>query len=110
MAAAASAGATRDGSRGPADRRARPASAARYHQLVVDLGVEAQAVNRRVEVQAAIVQHVDAARESAAGVNLDEEMTAMLQFQHAYDAAARFLTAVDQTLDTLINSTGLVGR
>ena len=28
----------------------------------------------------------------------------------AYDAAARFLTAVDQTLDTLINGTGLVGR
>jgi flagellar hook-associated protein 1 FlgK len=43
-------------------------------------------------------------------VNIDEEMTNMLQFQHAYDAAARFLTAVDQTLDTLINSTGLVGR
>jgi flagellar hook-associated protein 1 FlgK len=72
--------------------------------------VQSQAANRRVDVQAAIVAHVDAARESAAGVNLDEEMTAMLQYQHAYDAAARFLTAVDQTLDTLINSTGLVGR
>jgi flagellar hook-associated protein 1 len=34
----------------------------------------------------------------------------MLQYQHGYDAAARFLTAVDQTLDTLINSTGIVGR
>jgi flagellar hook-associated protein 1 FlgK len=37
-------------------------------------------------------------------------MTSMLEFQHAYDAAARFLTAVDQTLDTLIHQTGLVGR
>jgi flagellar hook-associated protein FlgK len=109
VAAAAAAGATRDGSL--AQRIAEltgPGST--YHQLVVDLGVESQAVNRRAEVQASIVQHVDAARESAAGVNLDEEMTAMLQFQHAYDAAARFLTAIDQALDTLINSTGLVGR
>jgi flagellar hook-associated protein 1 FlgK len=109
VAAAASAGATRDGSLAQQIAELTGAGTS-YHQLVVNLGVEAQAVNRRVDVQAAIVQHVDAARESAAGVNLDEEMTAMLQYQHAYDAAARFLTAVDQTLDTLINSTGLVGR
>jgi flagellar hook-associated protein 1 FlgK len=109
VAAAGSAGATRDGS--VAQQIAELTGFGdRYHQLVVSLGVQSQAANRRVDVQAAIVAHVDAARESAAGVNLDEEMTAMLQYQHAYDAAARFLTAVDQTLDTLINSTGLVGR
>jgi flagellar hook-associated protein FlgK len=109
VAASASAGATRDGS--VAQQIAELTGVGdRYHQLVINLGVESQAVNRRVDVQAAIVQHVDGARESAAGVNLDEEMTSMMQFQHAYDAAARFLTAVDQTLDTLINQTGLVGR
>jgi flagellar hook-associated protein 1 FlgK len=109
VAASASAGATGDGSiaqqiaglTGVGDT---------YQRLVVGLGVEAQATNRRVDVQASIVDHVDAARESAAGVNLDEEMANMLQYQHAYDAAARFLTTVDQTLDTLINQTGLVGR
>jgi flagellar hook-associated protein 1 len=31
-------------------------------------------------------------------------------FQHAYQGAARVLTAVDEMLDTLINKTGLVGR
>ncbi len=109
VAAAGSAGATRDGSVAQQIAELTGIGVA-YQRLVVNLGVEAQATNRRVDVQAAIIQHVDAARESAAGVNLDEEMTSMLQFQHAYDAAARFLTAVDQTLDTLINSTGLVGR
>jgi flagellar hook-associated protein 1 FlgK len=109
VAASASAGASRDGS--VAQQIAELTGVGdTYHRLVVSLGVESQAVNRRVDVQAAILQHVDAARESAAGVNLDEEMTSMLQYQHAYDAAARFLTAVDQTLDTLINQTGLVGR
>jgi flagellar hook-associated protein 1 FlgK len=109
VAASSSAGATRDGSL--AQQIAELTGAGnRYHQLVVGLGTESQAVNRRADVQKSVVQNVDAARDSAAGVNLDEEMTSMLQFQHAYDAASRFLTAVDQTLDTLINSTGIVGR
>jgi flagellar hook-associated protein 1 FlgK len=37
-------------------------------------------------------------------------MTNMLAFQRGYEGAARFMTAVDQMLDTLINRTGLVGR
>ena len=81
-----------------------------YRALVVTLGVEAQTANRGVDIQAAILGQVDAARESDAGVNLDEEMTNMLAYQRAYEGAARFLTSVDQLLDTLINRTGLVGR
>jgi flagellar hook-associated protein 1 len=33
-----------------------------------------------------------------------------LSFQHAYSAAARMVSAIDEALDTLINRTGLVGR
>jgi flagellar hook-associated protein 1 FlgK len=44
------------------------------------------------------------------GVSLDEEMAQMLAFQHGYEAAARMITAMDEVLDKLINSTGLVGR
>jgi flagellar hook-associated protein 1 FlgK len=44
------------------------------------------------------------------GVNLDEELTNMLKYQHAYEAAARVITAADEMLDILINRTGLVGR
>lgn len=73
-----------------------------YRDSVVRLGVAAQAVNRRVDLQAAIVQQVDAARESEAGVNIDEEMTNLVAFQHAYSAAARFVTVVDELVDTII--------
>ncbi len=52
---------------------------------------------------------VDAAREAVAGVNLDEEMTNMLSYQHAYSAAARLVTAIDETLQQLITRTGRVG-
>jgi flagellar hook-associated protein 1 FlgK len=43
-------------------------------------------------------------------VSTDEELTDMLRFQRAYDAAARVITTVDEMLDRLINHTGLVGR
>jgi flagellar hook-associated protein 1 FlgK len=73
-----------------------------YRDLVVGLGVEAQTATRRKTIQDSIVQQVDDARESAAGVNLDEEMTNMLSYQHAYNAAAKFLSTVDATIDSLI--------
>ncbi|WIE66528.1 flagellar hook-associated protein FlgK [Curtobacterium sp. MCLR17_036] len=51
-----------------------------------------------------------AQQQSSAGVDLDEENVALLTYQHAYQGAARVLTAVDEMLDTIINRTGLVGR
>ncbi|TKJ21484.1 flagellar hook-associated protein FlgK [Blastococcus sp. CCUG 61487] len=82
---------------------------ATYRALVVQLGVEAAVANRGVEIQQVITSQVDAARESVAGVNIDEEMTNMLSYQHAYAAAARLVSAVDEMLDVLINRTGRVG-
>jgi flagellar hook-associated protein 1 FlgK len=81
-----------------------------YRDLVVRLGVEAQTVQSRVDIQEAITAQVDSARESVAGVNLDEEMANMLVFERAYQAAARYITAVDELMNTLVNSTGHVGR
>lgn len=80
-----------------------------YRSLIADLGADAQRANRQVSIQGQIAAQVDAARKAQSSVNLDEEMTNMIAFQHAYDAAARFMTAVDQTLDTLLNM-GMVGR
>ena len=81
-----------------------------YNTMVQRLGVESQTINRKSTIQSGIVQQVDAARDAASGVNIDEEMTNMISIQHAYDAAARFITAVDSMLETLIKGTGLVGR
>lgn len=83
---------------------------ATYRKMIVGLGVQAAVAIRNQDIQAVITTQVDAARESVAGVNIDEEMTNMLSFQHAYSAASRMVTAIDETLDVLINRTGLVGR
>jgi flagellar hook-associated protein 1 FlgK len=81
-----------------------------YRSFIVALGVDTQAVNRQVDIQADITAQVDAARDAQSGVNLDEEMANMVAYQQAYGAAARLLTAVDQMLETLIRGTGVVGR
>jgi flagellar hook-associated protein 1 FlgK len=81
-----------------------------YQSMIGRLAVEAQAADRRDRVQDLVVRQVDDARISVSGVNLDEELTAMVQEQRAYEAAARMLTTVDEMLDVLINRTGLVGR
>ncbi|MFB9071417.1 flagellar hook-associated protein FlgK [Citricoccus parietis] len=51
-----------------------------------------------------------ASQQSMASVDRDEEAVNLVTFQHAYQASARVLTAVDEMLDTLINRVGLVGR
>ena len=51
-----------------------------------------------------------ALQQSQTGVDLDEETANLLTYQHAYQGAARVLTAIDEMLDVLINRTGLVGR
>ena len=104
IAAAATAG-TFDGSVARKLAGSGQADAA-YRQLVVGLGVEAQSANRRVEIQGAITSQIDASRESQSGVNLDEEMTNLVMYQHAYNAAAKFVSAVDEALQTLITMAG----
>jgi flagellar hook-associated protein 1 FlgK len=83
---------------------------ATYRGLVVGLGVQSAVTSRDLEVQTVVRDQVDAARDAVSGVSLDEEMTHMISYQHAYSAAARMVTAIDEALNTLINGTGLVGR
>ncbi|HLM06153.1 MAG TPA: flagellar hook-associated protein FlgK [Blastococcus sp.] len=90
-------------------RRSTTGVDANYRKMIVELGVEAAVAGRNLDIQTVISTQVDAARESVAGVNIDEEMTNMLSFQHAYSAAGRLITAIDETLDKLINGTGRVG-
>ncbi|MDT0275633.1 flagellar hook-associated protein FlgK [Blastococcus goldschmidtiae] len=80
-----------------------------YRRMIVELGVQSAVSQRNLGIQSVITGQVDAARESVAGVNLDEEMTNMLSFQHAYSAASRLVSTIDEMLDVLINRTGRVG-
>jgi len=49
-----------------------------------------------------IMRQLEDMRQSISGVNIDEELSNMLRFQHGYNAAARFITTVNQMLDVLM--------
>lgn len=57
-----------------------------------------------------VLNGIQNSRDSMSGVSLDEEASNMMMFQSAYQAASRLMTALDQVLDVLINSTGMCGR
>ena len=46
-------------------------------------------------------------RSSISGVNMDEELSNMIKFQHGYAAAARFITVINSMYDTIINRMGV---
>ncbi len=81
-----------------------------YAGLVGRIGADSRSAAEIAAGQSTVVDYLRNRREAVSGVSLDEEAADMIRFQHAYAAAARVITAVDELLDTLINRTGLVGR
>lgn len=81
-----------------------------YQGMIGELGVAASEANRMMSTSAVLQASVEERRMSISAVSLDEEMTNMIQFQHAYNAAARQITVIDEMLDKIINGMGVVGR
>ncbi|TWI59946.1 flagellar hook-associated protein FlgK [Halalkalibacter nanhaiisediminis] len=81
-----------------------------YQSVIGDMAVDTQEATRMLASSSSLKDSVDFRRQSVSNVSLDEEMTLMIQFQHAYNAAARNITMVDEMLDRIINNMGVVGR
>jgi flagellar hook-associated protein 1 FlgK len=60
-----------------------------------------------LETENLIMKQLRDMRDSISGVNIDEELSNMIKYQHGYAAAARFITTVNAMLDTLINRMGV---
>ncbi len=76
-----------------------------YGAIVAGVGVTLREATSRAQAQSLVVEQINATREGAKGVNLDEEMVQLVQFQRAYQAASKLIQVVDSMLDTLINRT-----
>jgi flagellar hook-associated protein 1 FlgK len=81
-----------------------------YGSMVSAAGLQAKEAATTSANYELLKQQISNARQSVEGVNLDEEMTNLVKYQHAYDASARVITAMDQALDTVIAGMGIVGR
>ncbi|MGE5472840.1 MAG: flagellar hook-associated protein FlgK [Ignavibacteriales bacterium] len=74
--------------------------------IISNLGIDTQEAGRVGSNQATIVKQIDNRRSSNSGVSLDEEMSNMVKFQHAYNASAKMITTLSEIYDMLINRMG----
>lgn len=80
-----------------------------YRNIIGRLGINSQEATRMRDNSQGIVEQVENRRQSISGVSLDEEMTNMIKFQQAYNAAARTVSVMDECLEKVINGMGRVG-
>lgn len=81
-----------------------------YQSFIARLSVDTRQAESLRQQQAATVDHLERRQRALSGVSLDEEAAQAVQLLHAYQAAARMITTIDEMLDTLINRTGVTGR
>ncbi|KOF09895.1 hypothetical protein AC739_12440 [Planococcus glaciei] len=74
-----------------------------FRSLVSKMGAKSQTAMNMVANNEAALLATENRRQSVTGVSIDEEMANLIMFQHAYSAAARFVTTTDEMLDTIIN-------
>lgn len=78
----------------------------KWQALVANLGTKASGIYRAHQTAELATAGISNDRQSVMGVSLDEEMSNLIKYQHAYNAAARMVSTTDQLLDTLINRLG----
>jgi flagellar hook-associated protein 1 FlgK len=74
-----------------------------YNSIVSDVGTGVGDAASYYELQSSIATSLENFRQSISGVSLDEEMLNLVKFQHAYDAAAKLSSTVDELLNTVLN-------
>jgi flagellar hook-associated protein 1 len=73
-----------------------------YSQTVTNLGSAINSANTLFDSQSLVVSSLTEQQDSVSGVSVDEEMTDLIKFQRAYEAAAKVISTVDQMYTTLI--------
>ena len=73
-----------------------------YDSLIGVVGNNASEAQKNADYQISLVEQLRNRREQVSGVSLDEEMTNLMKFQHAYEASAQMIHVVDEMVDTII--------
>ena len=73
-----------------------------YANLVTTVGSDRRLSKTNSEYHSALTNDLAERTASVSGVNMDEEMSNLIKFQHSYTAAAKLITTADQMLQTLL--------
>lgn len=78
-----------------------------FADSVTNVGLKGEQAATNLASQNSILSDLRTLRDSISGVNIDEELADIMKFQHGYNAAAKFVTVIDEMLDTVINRLGV---
>lgn len=70
--------------------------------LISSPGTSLRGLNNRIEARDAEIRMLENQQEQESGVNVDEELSLMIQYQNAYQGAAKVMQAAQQMYDTLL--------
>ncbi len=73
-----------------------------YSGLASSVGSDINSVQSTANSQQLVLTQLENQRTSVSGVSLDEEMTNLIQYQRAYDAAARLVNTANEMMQTVI--------
>lgn len=73
-----------------------------YTGVVTELGNQVQQAKFIKDNQARVIERLNNQKANVSGVSLDEEMTNLIKFEQAYQAAARMVGTVDELMDTVL--------
>ncbi|MEI7474576.1 MAG: flagellar hook-associated protein FlgK [bacterium] len=65
-------------------------------------GIQSGTVSDKLNAQTAVVDQIKQKRETAIGVNLDEELTDMVKYQRSYEASSKVFNVVNQVIQEMI--------
>ena len=74
-----------------------------YNGMLAELGLIVQRSQTDKRNQQVIVDQFQKLRNEISSVNMDEEVADMVQFQRGFDAAAKFITTIDEMTRTIID-------
>jgi flagellar hook-associated protein 1 FlgK len=74
-----------------------------YNGVVSDMAVKIHHANDLRDYQQNVLEQLKNVRENISGVNLDEEMVKMIEYQKAFDASARLIRTADEMLGTVMD-------
>ena len=77
-----------------------------YTNMIGGLGVRGNGWNSMVDYQKSQVESIEDKRQQVNGVSSDEELVNMMLYQHAYNAASRYINTIDNMLQYLIERLG----
>ncbi len=73
-----------------------------YGSVVGDVGFEISSASNARDIESFLLGSLEQQREEVSGVNVDEELVKMIQYEQSYSAAAQFLQVVNQLNDELL--------